>query len=690
VETFYNKENGTAGKKGNLLMSRYMPVYFYPDQMPVDISFVFENEKPAGKHGFCQVKGDQFAFEDGTPAKFWGVIFNGACCFPKHDYAEGVAERLAQAGCNIVRFHQMDAEWATPNIFRLTAGKCLVDTRHFDPRCMERMDYLIKCLKDQGIYITTDVTTYRKFKSGDGVVDADLLTDNMKGVALYDPKMIELQKEYAYNFWNHVNPYTGLAYKDDPVFVMVDITNENDMFVHQPNHKLYSVRSKYYDDMFRDMFATWLKEQNIDYDAYGCELYNTDQPMVDFRVHLGKKFYEEMRNYLRDEVGVKIPITGTNWSIRGGLVKSQENMDFQDGHRYFYDWRWGENEKATFNRHLTEEPVSCLGGACSTRIHGQPFFMTEWDMPWPNSYRAEAPIWFPAIACLQGWSGMTIHTYAYGTKLSERDLLGKESSSSTIGSVPYREGIFTCWNDPSKFGLFYHGALMIRRGDIQQAKKTIGAKITDYGHNPLNLTATAMEVHRVDSVLDTTDTSDLTDIRPIEENFERDPNLIVSDTGEVWRDVAKRMGAVDTPRTKAVYGMLSTNNASTLRKDMEVKLNGMVVDCYTDFATIALSSLTDDPIEHSHNMLLSTIGRSHSRGALFDGEKLLDFGTGPIEVEVIDAVISIKTDVPRLRVWSVNSEGYYVGRIPVEYEDGWIRFHVGPEYPGMYYLIMQE
>ena len=39
-----------------------------------------------------------------------------------------------------------------------------------------------------------------------------------------------------------------------------------------------------------------------------------------------------------------------------------------------------------------------------------------------------------------------------------------------------------------------------------------------------------------------------------------------------------------------------------------------------------------------------------------------------------------------LRVWSVNSEGYYVGRIPVEYEDGWFRFHVGPEYPGMYYL----
>ena len=60
-------------------------------------------------------------------------------------------------------------------------------------------------------------------------------------------------------------------------------------------------------------------------------------------------------------------------------------------------------------------------------------------------------------------------------------------------------------------------------------------------------------------------------------------------------------------------------------------------------------------------------------------------------MEVIDAEIAIKTNVPRLRVWSVNSDGYYIGQIPVDRsEEGWIKFHVGPNYPGMYYLIMQE
>ena len=29
-------------------------------------------DKPAGKHGFLQINGKDFVFEDGTPVKFWG------------------------------------------------------------------------------------------------------------------------------------------------------------------------------------------------------------------------------------------------------------------------------------------------------------------------------------------------------------------------------------------------------------------------------------------------------------------------------------------------------------------------------------------------------------------------------------------------------------------------------------------
>ena len=66
-------------------MSKYIPYPFYHDDVPVDISFLFEAEKPAGKHGFLKVSGRDFVFEDGTKVKFWGTNFNGAGCFPEHD-----------------------------------------------------------------------------------------------------------------------------------------------------------------------------------------------------------------------------------------------------------------------------------------------------------------------------------------------------------------------------------------------------------------------------------------------------------------------------------------------------------------------------------------------------------------------------------------------------------------------------
>ena len=62
-------------------MSRYIPQPAYIDRMPVDISFVFEDEKPAGKHGFLKVDGKDFKFEDGTKAKFWGTNVSAGALF---------------------------------------------------------------------------------------------------------------------------------------------------------------------------------------------------------------------------------------------------------------------------------------------------------------------------------------------------------------------------------------------------------------------------------------------------------------------------------------------------------------------------------------------------------------------------------------------------------------------------------
>jgi len=67
-------------------IAKQIPYVLLWNKMPVDISFIFENEKPAGKHGFLQVKGENFVFEDGTPAKFWGTNFRPDIVIAEMDF----------------------------------------------------------------------------------------------------------------------------------------------------------------------------------------------------------------------------------------------------------------------------------------------------------------------------------------------------------------------------------------------------------------------------------------------------------------------------------------------------------------------------------------------------------------------------------------------------------------------------
>ena len=690
-------------------MSKYIPMPAYVDSMPVDISFVFADEKPAGKHGFCQVKGDQFVFEDGTPVRFWGVNFNGGANFPEHDYAEKVARRLAQAGCNIARFHQLDAEWDTPNMYALTKGKRVTTTRVLDERSMDRLDYLIYQLKINGIYCYMDMMTYRKFKSGDGVPYADTLGDSAKPFSVINRRLIELQKEFADQIWNRYNPYTKLCYKDDPVFVMTEITNECDIFRLGAN--TLKNAHPYYANEFRSTMQKWMDDNGIDYDCMNGDVVKNSHPVSTCKRALTMAYYQEMYDHMRS-IGVKIPITGTNWLHNSyHNVDTEMNMDFGDGHLYYYDWRWGEEDKFCANEPINGYRKTIQKLAISA-LHGKPFYVSEWDMPWPNSYRAEGPIYYAAVSALQGWSGCAIHTYAYDTKLEDMKILGKEMSSNTIGGIPYREGIFSVWNDPAKFGLFYHAALIVRRGDVSPANKKIGVRLPDcddlgdlpeYAHlkqkdaskclgtwGVWGVYEDAMEMHRMAALPAGHDGSGCDMVVDLMDKIDHDPDLIVSDNGQMWRSLSKKFGGIDTPMTKVVYGKLTAGRNASAAAMSGTEVSGMKVVSKTDFAVVALSSLTDEPTHKSDNMLLSTIGRARNTDQVYDGDKLVDIGKPPILAEVIEADIAIKTERDDLQVWGVNAEGFYVGRIPAKYEDGVLSFSVGKTLPACYYLIVAE
>ena len=70
-------------------------------------------DAPAGKHGHVIAKGDKLYFQDGKPAKFWGVglTFSNKLPYkfpPDKLIADKIVEKIARLGFNHVRFVGLD------------------------------------------------------------------------------------------------------------------------------------------------------------------------------------------------------------------------------------------------------------------------------------------------------------------------------------------------------------------------------------------------------------------------------------------------------------------------------------------------------------------------------------------------------------------------------------------------------
>ncbi len=182
--------------------------------------------RPAGKFGYVRVGSDGHFYVANQRIRFWGVNMTADACFQQKTNAPKIALRLARAGVNVVRFHHMDAPWANPSLINYSAG----NSRTLNTTALDRLDYFFAELKKQGIYANINLVVHRLFSSRDGLPqEIDSVTDmkDQHVIGFFYQPMLELQKEYARLVLTHRNPYTGLAYAQDPAVAFVEINNEN-------------------------------------------------------------------------------------------------------------------------------------------------------------------------------------------------------------------------------------------------------------------------------------------------------------------------------------------------------------------------------------------------------------------------------------------------------------------------------
>lgn len=189
------------------------------------------HDAPAGKHGFIHaLPNGQLAFEDGTPARFWGTSTVFALTFPdKDEEIPELADAIAGAGYNLVRFHHNDI--ARPGLGFLRPDP--PSNHALNPAAMDKLDRLAAELYKRGVYIYLDFVDFRSFLPEDGFGDwqelEKLSNKGWKGVFPH-PAIVAAWKRAVTEFLNHVNPYTGRKWGQEPGVVTVEIINENGLF----------------------------------------------------------------------------------------------------------------------------------------------------------------------------------------------------------------------------------------------------------------------------------------------------------------------------------------------------------------------------------------------------------------------------------------------------------------------------
>lgn len=588
-------------------------------ESPVDLSFLNASERPAGRRGFLKASGERLAFADGTEARFWGTNIAAYALFSTSpSEVKQQARRLSRLGFNLVRLHHMDSDWVAPNIFEdPVQGR---PTR-LNAAALERIDWWIKCLKDEGIYVWLDLHDGRQLNKADGIEQLDELRRgkdgaDLRGYNYVNPSIRRAMQETSIGLLTRVNKYTGVRYADEPAIAVVLITNENDVTHHFGNSLLGDKGVPWHSAAYMREAGAFARK----WDLPEQKVWRSWEhgPSKLFLNDLEHRFNSEMVSVLRS-VGVRVPIVTTStWGNPISSLPALTMGDMIDAHA-----AGGPGEL----RKNPLEAASLVHWLAAARVSGKPLSISEWgveDKGQLSSDRQDIPLFVAGWGSRQGWNAILHFAYS-------QESFGWEGKAS----------IYHAYNDPAMLSTMPAAALMYRQGHLPAdpesfalaptADVLVGREIS--AGNSVGL-RTAAESGRLSILLPvvrelpwlvpSTKPSGSTLVTdPARALIQRNASQFRTASGRTLHDWANGVYLIDTPATQAVMGDIG-------RK--EYQLADITVRVTTPNATVAVQSLEGAPIHDSRRLLISLGAKS----TLAAGGKL------PFESEPVTGVLAIR------------------------------------------------
>ncbi len=661
----------------------------YNNQALLDLRFL--NEKIAGESGFIRRSPDgrNFVKGDGVPIRFWAVNSDSW-----REGKEAIADQarfLAKRGVNLVRWHgQIQAK---------NEESKLTD---IDEKARDQLWQFVAGMKQEGIYMT--ISPYYampvKAKPNWGIPRD---SESMQGLLFFDPELQAAYKGWLRSLFEPVNPYTGIALKDDPAVAIIQLQNEDSLL-------FWTVESIQGRDreILSGQFGEWLKQkygslaaaskawnnakiESDDFNNGRVGFYHIWEMTQEQKPNSGKakrladqtqfwtetmhNFNQEMVRFLREEIGAKQLINAGNW-------KTANSLTLNDAERYsytpsevmgvnrYYDGggHWGEssgwaivNGDKFINRSVLFDPSSLPTNL--KQVAGYPMIIPESSWVPPLGYQSEAPF---LVSIYQSLGGVDAFYW-----FSMKEPQWRQPSSANGFKPSIGKWVI---NTPELLGNFPAAALMYRQNYIQTAPVVVAEKrsLEDLWQrrSPIIGENSGFDPNRDQEAARSLGQNRGSDsihplaflVGPVEVTYNADPSqsqamnldqyidekakVVRSQTGEIQWDYGKGIATLNAPKAQGVTGFLGQIG--------NFELGDITIISGNNYATAIAVSMDDQPIATSKKILIQvgTVARPHGwtekavtwedkNGQQLQGFEVISYGEAPWAIAENNLTITV-------------------------------------------------
>jgi len=415
---------------------KYEHIKDFASGSALDFSGMGLQDAPSGKYGWLQARDGSFFFEGrpDQPVRFCGTNLCQTANYLTHELADSLIDRIVKLGYNTLRIHHHD--------------KYLPDEENWD-----RLDYLVAKGIEKGIYFTTDMYVSRVIDST--AIGMESYGKKISGglykslVPCYEPAFEDWCK-FSRMFFEHVNPYTGRAYKDEPALNLVSLINESKL----------SGCKQLDNPAIQDAWHRFGGEGTLK---------NGSKRFKEFEDYLHKEAYTKCGGFLRS-IGVKALLTTDNNGHNAKETKGASALyDYIDDHYYvdhphFLFTKWSLPSSLGNTNTVYNGGVGTLKKE-EARTGKKPWVITEWNYCGPNRYRSLGGLMCGSTAAANNWDGLWRFAYSH----SSRDI----SSFSA-----YNPSTFNLATDPINIASERATVCLFLRGDAKSMDEIVMDKET--------------------------------------------------------------------------------------------------------------------------------------------------------------------------------------------------------------------